>query len=460
MKKWIMALLALCLVMICGVAVAASKPTVSFTAKSGSVNGGFGYELGVKVSKAQAEDLTVEILSNATGETLTVVIPAGETKASLIIPTQVVEKKDKMTFSLVKSDAYSIGSMHTLNILQLPKVQFYLAVSFGTVDKEMSVIVQCNNSSVVQKGNNVFTLRDTDGTILAQKEWSNAKNRLTFKFTPGEDMIGRHKFTVWLGDYEVSVSDGYGTVAEPDRKVVVELDTPIPLMGIGIDCGFNGRKTDEILAVLEKHNVKCTFFMTGYFLREFPEEAKRIFEAGHEIANHSNTHKHMKTLNSHNQLRQLQIPTEEAEALLGVTPRLFRPPHGEYNSNIASISRAEGMEVVMWSATYHDSTGKYSQKQIFDCATTGNDYGPGSVVLCHLDGYYQPDTLDAGLTHYESLGLQVVPISALICASGIELPAMPSDHEALVYTNEYWETWLDNNLPEYAQMLRDVQEAE
>lgn len=460
MKKWLMALLAVMLVLCCTAALAASKPTVSFTAKSGNVNGGFDYELGVKVSKAQSEDLTIEIVNNTTGETLTAVIPAGETQTSLTIPTEVVEKKDKMTFSLVKTEEYNVGSMHTLNILQLPKVQFYLAVSFGTAGKDMSVIVQCNNASVVQKNNNVFTLRDTDGTVLAEKQWSNAKNRLTFKFTPDEGMIGRHKFTVWLGDYEVSIDDGYGTVADPDRKAVVELDTPIPLMAIGIDCGFNGRKTDMILEVLEKHNVKCTFFMTGYFLREFPDEARKIFEAGHEIANHSNTHKHMKELSSYNQLRQLQIPTEEAEALLGVTPRLFRPPHGEYNANIASIARAEGMEVVMWSATYHDSTGKYTEKEIFECATTGNDYGPGSIVLCHLDGYYQPDTLDAGLTHYESLGLQVVPISALIYASGLDLPDMPTDKEPMLYTNEYWETWLERNLPEYAQMLEDVAAAE
>ncbi len=460
MKKWLAALLTLCLVLFCGTALAASKPTVSFAAKSGSVNGGFAYELGVKVGRAQAEDLSVDITNNATGETLNVVIPAGQTTASITIPTQVVAQRERMTFSLVRSDDYNIGSMHTLNVLQLPKVQFYLAVSFGTVGREMSVIVQCNNASTVQRNNNTFTLKDTDGTVLAEKVWSNASNRLTFKFTPGEDMIGRHKFTVWLGDYEVSIDDGYGTVADPEARVVVELEPEVPLMAIGIDCGFAGRNTDEILAVLEEHDVKCTFFMTGYFLREFPDEARRIYEAGHEIANHSNTHKHMKELNSYNQLRQLQIPTEEAESLLGVTPRLFRPPHGEYNANIASISRAEGMEVVMWSATYHDSTGRYTERQIYNYATEGSDYGPGSVVLCHLDGYFQPNTLDAGLTYYESLGLQVVPISALLYASGRELPDMPIDHEPMVYTNEYWENWLENNLPEYAQMLEDVQNAE
>ena len=108
MKKLFTALLALCLILAGLTALAASKPTVSFTEKSGNVNGGFDYALGIKVSKAQEEDLPVDIVNNTTGETLTVVIPAGETTASIVIPTQVVEKKDKMTFSFVRA-MYSSG---------------------------------------------------------------------------------------------------------------------------------------------------------------------------------------------------------------------------------------------------------------------------------------------------------------------------------------------------------------
>lgn len=450
MKKWLIALAALCLLLACTTAFAASNVTVSFTAKSGNVNGGFEYTLGVKVNKAQSEDLSVDIKNNTTGELLNVVIPAGKTTASLQIPTEVVTAKDKMTFSFVNAKDYNVGSMHTLNIMQLPKVQFYLGVNFGQVNKEMSVMVQCNNPSTVIKGNNVFQLRDTDGTVLAEKEWGNAKNRLTFKFNTDESMLGRHDLTVWLGDYEVSIDDGYGTIVDASDKVIVETTPDVPLMAIGIDCGFAGKNTDVVLATLEKHNVKCTFFMTGYFLREFEAEAKKILAAGHEIANHSNTHKHMKELKPYDQFRQLMIPIEEAETRLGVTPRLFRPPHGEFNSQITSICRGEGMEVIMWSATFHDSTGKYTEKQIYNYATEGSDYKPGSIVLCHLDGYFQPDTLDAALTYYESLGLQVVPISALLYASGEELPPMPAAREPLVYTDEYWPNWLRENYPEYA----------
>ncbi len=442
MKKLMFMLLTLALVGLTAVAFAAD-PTVSFVDRTGTVSGGYDYKLEIKINRAPAADLPVEIINNATGETMTLTIYAGDTTADVIIPTEVVAAKTTVTFSFLPGDGYDTGSMHTLTVNQLPKIQFYSAVTHGYVGDEMSVLVLCNNPGVVQKNNNVFTLKDHTGRVLAEKQWSNPRERTSFKFTVTEDMVGKVSFTVWLGDYMVSPDDGYGVVDIKSNPALTQLETDLPLMAIGIDCGFAAKKTDDILAVLEKHNVKVTFFMTGYWLREFPEDVKKIYAAGHEIASHSNTHKHLKELSTHNQYLQITKPIEEAEALLGVTPRLFRPPYGEYNKYITGISRAEGMEVVMWGPTYHDSTGKYTKAQILRCATTENDYKPGTIVLCHVDGYYQPESLEAGLTYYEELGLQVVPISALIYASGRELPAMPHDREALVYTDEYWSTWLE-----------------
>lgn len=449
MKKFLIVLLALCLLVLsASVCLAATKPTVAFTAKSGSINGGFDYELKIKIGKAPETDLPVEIQNNATGEIFVITIPAGQTTASTILPTEVVDSRETVTFSFVKNDAYQTGSKHTLTILTLPKVQFYLAVNYGEVGQETTVQVLCNNTSSVVSGNNTFTLKDHDGNVLCEKVWSNPNNRLSFKFTPTEDMLGRNDYTVWLGDYCVTAEDGYGVITNGSSKAISELSPDLPIMSIGIDCGFEGKKTYEVLEVLEKHNVKVTFFITGYFLREFPEECKAILAAGHEIATHSNTHKHLKELGTYDIYRQITIPIQEAEELLGVTPRLFRPPYGEYNKYISGISRAEGMEVIMWGPTYHDSTGNYTEKQIMSYATTGNDYQPGMIVLCHVNGYYQPDSLDAGLTHYESLGLTVVPISAMLYASGYELPEMPHNREALVYTDEYWATWIEREMPE------------
>lgn len=453
MKKGWMILALICLLLLCTHAIADGGTSITFSTQSGAVNGGFPYTLQVQVNPAPKDDLIVTLQRSDTEETLSLTIPAGSTAATMELPTQVTERQQKVKLTLVAPEGYKVGKPLTLTVYPLPKVQFYLNVNFGTVGKQMSVVVTCKNPATILKGNRTFTLRDTDGTVLCTKEWGNPSGRLTFQFDATEAMIGRHDMSVWLGDQQVSIEDGYGSVSLLSNPPVVSLQPSIPVMGIGIDCGFNGRKTDEILAVLDKYQVKCTFFMTGYFLREFTEEAQKILAAGHEIASHSNTHKHLKELDTYSIFKQITIPITEAEERLGVTPRLFRPPYGEYNGYITSISRSEGMEVIMWSATAHDSTGRYTHEEILRCATTGNDFQPGSILLMHLDGTESPKTLDVAIPYYQSLGLQVVPISALLYASGRELPAMPAGHEALVYTNDYWRNWLRNNLPEYADML-------
>jgi polysaccharide deacetylase family protein (PEP-CTERM system associated) len=48
--------------------------------------------------------------------------------------------------------------------------------------------------------------------------------------------------------------------------------------------------TDRLLAVLSRHNVRCTFFMLGEVAEKFPEAVKAIHAAGHEIGSHSYRH--------------------------------------------------------------------------------------------------------------------------------------------------------------------------
>ena len=67
---------------------------------------------------------------------------------------------------------------------------------------------------------------------------------------------------------------------------------------------------------------------------------------------------------------------------------------------------------------------------------------PGNILLCHLDANHSWEILDAVLTYYEEQGYTVLPISALIYATGGSLPPMPSTREALLYTDDYWPNWL------------------
>lgn len=71
------------------------------------------------------------------------------------------------------------------------------------------------------------------------------------------------------------------------------VNTDEPVVALTFDSAWGTEDLDEILAVLKKHNAPATFFVTGQWAEKYPEAIISIDSAGHEIANHGNSHKHM-----------------------------------------------------------------------------------------------------------------------------------------------------------------------
>src|SRR5450755_1463993 len=61
-------------------------------------------------------------------------------------------------------------------------------------------------------------------------------------------------------------------------------------IALTFDDGPNDPHTLELLDVLAKHSVRATFFMIGRFVRQQPEIARAVAQAGHNIGNHTFTH--------------------------------------------------------------------------------------------------------------------------------------------------------------------------
>jgi len=67
-------------------------------------------------------------------------------------------------------------------------------------------------------------------------------------------------------------------------------------LAISFDAAWGSEDSDKLLEILDNNNVKATFFLCGYWVDDYPEQVKKIFEAGHDIGNHSNTHPHSNQL--------------------------------------------------------------------------------------------------------------------------------------------------------------------
>ncbi len=106
--------------------------------------------------------------------------------------------------------------------------------------------------------------------------------------------------------------------------------------------------TDKLIEILNKYNVKATFFMVGSWVEKYPESVKKFADNGHEIVNHSDTHPHINQLSEEKIKEEITKCDDKIEAITGKRPNLFRGPYGEYNNTVIKAADAVGHKVIQW----------------------------------------------------------------------------------------------------------------
>lgn len=305
----------------------------------------------------------------------------------------------------------------------LPKFQFSAINQVGYMGYDLAVQVDVKASGSLSAPR-TMELRDQTGRVWATREFKPGAKQLTFKAALDESHLGGYDLSVWCGDIQVSTESAYVAVTDKHRKAIQTVKTQEPYMSISLDCAYVDTPTDEILQILDEFGIKATFFMTGEFVLTFPESAKKIRDAGHEIGCHSLSHPHLLDYGLNMRFKQVRRNVEIIRQDLGVVPRLFRPPFGEFDVTISAPARAEGMEICLWSIDSHDWDWNWKQDKVIRQVT--KDVGPGTIILFHLDGYFTPDVLREVIPYYQdTLGLTLVPITELAAKGGIELPPSP-----------------------------------
>lgn len=139
------------------------------------------------------------------------------------------------------------------------------------------------------------------------------------------------------------------------------------------------KNVDQLLPLLDEYNAKSTFFLIGNEIEKHPEEAKKIVEAGHQIGNHTYSHKRM-VLKSSSFIEEEIEKTDELIRSIGYEGEIdFRPPYGKKFLGLPFYLNKTNRETIMWSLdpeTYYTSVDEkinYVMENI----------QPGSIILLH-----------------------------------------------------------------------------
>lgn len=194
---------------------------------------------------------------------------------------------------------------------------------------------------------------------------------------------------------------------------IYSVDTTEKKVGLSFDAAWGNEDTQEILDILAKHDVHVTFFMTGGWIESYPEDVKKIAEAGHDLGNHSENHKQMSTLSAEQCTEEIMKPHEKVKELTGIEMELFRPPYGDYNNTLVSSVRNAGYHCIQWSVDSLDWKD-YGVENIVDTVVNHKNLDNGAIILMHNGATYTSEALEAVITGLQEKGYEIVPISELI----------------------------------------------
>ena len=186
------------------------------------------------------------------------------------------------------------------------------------------------------------------------------------------------------------------------------------------DDGPNGEYTLQILDILETHKKKALFFFPAMNVERQPDIALSVQTQGHLIGNHTYDHPHLNTLTKEQVLWQIERSEEIFQSILGIIPKYFRPPYGEYNQIVEDIIREKGYQLILWDMSCHSMDWKNPPVQaIVDIII--ERASDGSIILLHdgrntMIGEPRHNTISALKEIIPQLGergLEIVPIDRL-----------------------------------------------
>ncbi|MCW2277888.1 polysaccharide deacetylase family protein [Heliophilum fasciatum] len=165
-----------------------------------------------------------------------------------------------------------------------------------------------------------------------------------------------------------------------------------------------------LLTLLEQHQGRVTFFITGRFAQTKPEWVQKIHAAGHEIGNHGFSHPHPTRISEQANREELEKTEEQLTKITGKRSNWFAPPYGEYDSKVVNVAQKQGFRTVLWTVDTADWTNPTSQQWM---GRVQQGIGPGALVLMHPTKV-TVETLPELLRYCQKQGWQLVTLSELM----------------------------------------------
>jgi len=221
---------------------------------------------------------------------------------------------------------------------------------------------------------------------------------------------------------QVLISEFARQASVKKGKYFLEGHTQHKKVALTFDDGPSQTYTPQVLAILARHGVKATFFITGVNLQAYPQIAKDTLAAGHVLGNHSYAHGHNALLTVQQRWKNsIERTNQIFEEELNFRPRLIRPPYGEVTDEQVDFIYDQGMQTIMWSIDTRDwDTQDFNSVDIINAAT--NNIHQEAIILMHDAPQNRENTinsLESIIDFYKNNDYEFVTVDELIGVSAV-----------------------------------------
>ena len=193
---------------------------------------------------------------------------------------------------------------------------------------------------------------------------------------------------------------------------------PTKMLALTFDDGPNDSTMAEILDLLSQYGARATFFVIGQNITEAAVPVlRRAISQGCEIGNHSQSHLHMSRLTPERIRQEVGAVQQKAEALLGVSPTLFRPPYIDISDTMRTVIP---MPFIIGSGN-NDWDPACTLEQRTELALSAASDGAILLMHCTAGNAATVTSLCTILPELRRQGYQMLTVSQLFAAKGASL---------------------------------------
>lgn len=209
-----------------------------------------------------------------------------------------------------------------------------------------------------------------------------------------------------------------GRSAEILAPSIYRGDPDKPQIALTFDDGPS-QSTPALLEVLAEHNVPATFFMCGRNVRRFPDVARQVLAAGHDLGNHTESHSYLHFHSPEYIYRELAMAQQSIRTVTGFRPRWFRPPFGVRWFGLRQAQQRLALTGVMWTVIGRDWKWPGCRVARLMLSTVQN-----GAIFCLHDGRgtvpspdIRPtiDAVEAVIPRLRDRGYEFVTLTDMLC---------------------------------------------